>query len=117
MIVLSFLSAVLAGMGVGSAGFLVVYLTLARSMPQIEAQLVNLIFFIASAMAAIGVNWYKGRLRPGVILLCALPGCLGAVCGSAFAHSVDSAFLGKAFGALLVLAGAATLIGQNGKGG
>ena len=116
MVILSFLSAVLAGMGVGSAGFLVVYLTLVRSMPQIEAQLVNLIFFIASAMAAIGVNWYKGRLRPGVILLCALPGCLGAICGSAFAHSVDSALLGKAFGGLLIIVGAATLVGQGGKG-
>ena len=111
MILISFLSAVLAGMGVGSAGFLVVYLTMARSTPQLEAQLLNLIFFIASAMAAIGVNWYKKRLRPKVILLAALPGCLGAVCGASLAHTVDAGSLGKAFGALLVILGGITLVG------
>ena len=115
MVVLSFLSAVLAGMGVGSAGFLVVYLTLALSMPQLEAQLLNLIFFISSALAAIGINWYKGRLKPRLILLCSLPGCIGAVCGSAFAHTVDSGSLGKAFGALLIVLGAVTLIGMKKK--
>ena len=98
MIILSFLSAVLAGMGVGSAGFLVAYLTMALSMPQLEAQLINLIFFISSALAAIGVNWHKKRLRPRAILLCALPGCVGAVCGAALAHTVDGGALGKAFG-------------------
>ncbi len=115
MVILSFLSAVLAGMGVGSAGFLVVYLTMAMSMPQLEAQLLNLIFFISSALAAIGVNWYRGRLRPKVILLCALPGCLGAVGGAAFAHTVDSGSLGKAFGVLLIVLGAVTLIGMKKK--
>lgn len=115
MVILSFLSAVLAGMGVGSAGFLVVYLTLALSMPQLEAQLINLIFFISSALAAIGVNWYKGRLNPRVILLCALPGCVGAICGSSLAHTVDGGSLGKAFGALLVVLGAVTLIGMREK--
>ena len=112
MVILSFLSAVLAGMGVGSAGFLVVYLTLALSMPQLEAQLINLIFFISSALAAIGVNWYKKRLKLKVILLCALPGCAGAVCGAAFAHTVDGGALGKAFGGLLIVLGGITLLGM-----
>ena len=111
MIAIAFLSAVLAGMGVGSAGFLVVYLTMAKAMPQLEAQLINLIFFISSALAAIGVNWYKGRLRGKVILLTALPGCLGAVCGASFAHTVDSSSLGKAFGVLLIILGGITIVG------
>ena len=114
MIIISFLSAVLAGMGVGSAGFLVVYLTLALSMPQLEAQLLNLIFFISSAIAALFVNIYKRRLRPKVILFCALPGCLGAFAGATFAHSVSSDFLGKAFACLLIIMGAISLL--RGKG-
>ena len=111
MIILSFLSAVLAGMGVGSAGFLVAYLTLVISMPQLEAQLINLIFFISSALAAIAVNWHKKRLCPKVILLCAIPGCVGAVCGASFAYTVDGGSLGKAFGVLLIILGGITLIG------
>ena len=114
MIIISFLSAVLAGMGVGSAGFLVVYLTLALSMPQLEAQLLNLIFFISSAIAALIINVCKKRLRPGVILFCALPGCFGAFAGATFAHSVSPGFLGKAFAVLLVVMGAISLL--RGKG-
>ena len=117
MVVIAFLSAVLAGMGVGSAGFLVVYLTVFAGTPQLEAQLINLIFFISSALAAIVVNWYKKRLRWRLILTTALPGCMGAVCGSALAHSVDGNSLGKAFGILLVILGTVTLIGSRKKEG
>ena len=119
MIIISFLSAILAGMGVGSAGFPVAYLTLILSRPQLEAQLINLIFFISSAVAAMAVNWHKGRLNPKVILICAATGCIGAVCGASFAHSVDENALGKAFGVLLIALGAITLVStaRRGKGG
>ena len=110
MIIISFLSALLAGMGVGSAGFLVVYLTVAASMGQLEAQLMNLIFFIASALAAIGVNLVKKRLRFDVIAITATAGCLGALGGASFAHSVSTDFLGKAFAVLLIVMGAITLL-------
>ena len=109
MIVISFLSAVLAGMGVGSAGFLVVYLTVFASVPQLSAQLMNLIFFVSSSLAAIAVNLFHKRLCPRIILLVALPGVIGAVGGAAFAHSVDTGFLGKAFGVLLIALGALAL--------
>lgn len=110
MIIISFLSAVLAGMGVGSAGFLVVYLTVAASVSQLEAQLMNLIFFIAASAAAIIVNLFNKRLHFGMIAAVAIPGCLGALGGSAFAHSVSSAFLGKAFASLLIITGVISLL-------
>ena len=109
MAIVAFLSAVLAGMGVGSAGFLVVYLTVFEGFPQLSAQLMNLIFFISSAVAAIAVNFFKKRLDSKIILLVALPGVLGAVCGASFAHSVDKGFLGDGFGIMLMLFGAVTL--------
>ena len=109
MAIVAFLSAILAGMGVGSAGFLVVYLTVFAGSPQLSAQLMNLIFFISSSAAAICVNLIKKRLNFGMILLVAVPGVLGAVGGAAFAHSVDKGFLGKGFGIMLVLCGAITL--------
>ena len=110
MIIISFLSALLAGMGVGSAGFLVVYLTVAASMPQLEAQLMNLVFFIAASAAAIVVNILKKRLDFKMIAAVALPGCLGALGGSAFAHSISSDFLGKAFAVLLIVVGVISLL-------
>ena len=116
MIIISFLSAVLAGMGVGSAGFLVVYLTVAASVSQLEAQLMNLIFFIAASAAAIVINLINKRLNFGMIAAVAIPGCLGALGGAAFAHSVSSAFLGKAFAALLIIMGAISLLKGKKKG-
>ena len=73
MAAVAFLSAILAGMGVGSAGFLVVFLTVFEGFPQLSAQLMNLIFFISSSLAAIGVNFFKKRLDPKMILLVAVP--------------------------------------------
>ena len=109
MAIVAFLTAILAGMGVGSAGFLVVYLTVFAQAPQLSAQLMNLIFFISSAMAAITVNLFKKRLSFKLIALVALPGVIGAVGGSAFAHSVDKGILGKGFGLMLILFGALSL--------
>ena len=115
MVIVAFLTAVLAGMGVGSAGFLVVYLTLFASFSQLAAQLMNLIFFISSSLAAIGINLVKKRLEVKIILPLALAGVIGAVCGSSFAHSVDGDILGKGFGIMLILCGTASLLSRKKK--
>ena len=48
----AFLIAILSGMGVGSAGLLVVYLTMVLGAPQLTAQGINLLFFLPSALIA-----------------------------------------------------------------
>lgn len=57
MMVLDFvvatLVAVLSGLGVGSGGILVLYLTLIRNVPQLTAQGINLLFFVAAALSAL----------------------------------------------------------------
>ena len=114
MAIVAFLSAILAGMGVGSAGFLVVYLTVFSGYPQLSSQLMNLIFFISSASAAIAVNLLKKRLSLKIILLIAVPGVAGAIGGAAFAHSIENGILGKAFGVMLIAFGLiAFFVGQS----
>ena len=112
MAIISFLSALLAGLGVGSAGFLVVYLTVFAAFPQLSAQLMNLIFFISSSVAAIIVNLIHKRLKWKVILPVAAAGALGALGGAAFAHSVDTDFLSKAFAVMLIVFGSLSLFGS-----
>jgi uncharacterized membrane protein YfcA len=97
---------------VGSAGFLVVYLTVFAAFPQLSAQLMNLIFFISSSVAAIAVNLVKKRLRWMVILPVSVAGAVGAFGGASFAHSVDTDFLGKAFAVMLIVFGAVSLFGK-----
>ena len=96
-------------MGVGGGGILVAYLTLFAGGEQLSSQLMNLIFFLSSSVAAIGVNLFKKRLRPGIILALTLPGIPGAVAGAFFAHSVDPHFLAKGFGGMLVAFGVLSL--------
>ena len=108
--IVSLLTSVLAGMGVGSGGLMVVFLTAVSSLPQLEAQLYNLIFFVASSLAALGINLFKKRLSLGIILCLSLPGCLFAVGASLIAREVKSEMLGKAFGIFLVILGTISLV-------
>ena len=107
---LAFLSAALAGMGVGSAGLLVVYLTWIGHRPQLEAQQLNLIFFIASSLVALLIHLLQKRLDFRAILLCTLPACLGAVGGAAIARASREVPLSRAFGILMILGGGAALV-------
>ena len=47
------LCAVLAAMGVGGGGLLVIYLTLVKELPQLYAQGINLLFFLPSALVSL----------------------------------------------------------------
>ena len=100
--IVSFLAAILAGMGVGSGGIMVVWFTLAASLSQLDAQLLNLIFFVASSVAALFVNLLKKRLMTGVVLPLALGGCVFAVGCALIARDLEPTVLRKAFGVLMI---------------
>jgi len=103
--ILSFLLALLSGMGVGGGGLLVLYLTLAEGMPQAEAQGVNLLFFLCAAAAAFAVNRKKRRFRRKDTLLLAVSGILMTFPGALLAMSIEGGLLRKLFGGLLILSG------------
>ncbi len=102
--------AVLSGMGVGSGGLLVIYLTLIRDAPQLTAQGINLLFYLFSAGASLFVHIRRRDLRPGLIALLALSGIAGAYFGSSLAPSLDPTLLRRLFGGMLVLSGSIILL-------
>ena len=108
-VIVSFGAAVLAGLGVGSGGIMVVYLTLAVALPQLDAQLLNLVFFISSSVAALFINMIKKRLIPGIVIPISVSGCVFSVGGSLLARDIESKALGKGFGVLLVILGGLSL--------
>lgn len=108
-IAVSFTVAVLAGMGVGGGGLAVIYLVLIRKMPQLEAQGINLMFFLSSAIPAVAVNVKKRRLDLHKLLLIAIPGAIFAVIGSLLAAKINAEILRKVFGGLTFTAGSAAL--------
>lgn len=98
--------AVLSGLGVGSAGLLVVFLTAVEQMPQLTAQGLNLVFFLFSSGAALTVHALRTKLLFGCILLLLLGGIPGSLLGTLVAHRLPDTLLRQLFGALLIVSGA-----------
>ena len=104
--------AVLSGMGVGSGGLLVVYLTLAGGMQQPAAQALNLFFFIFAAGASTAVNIRRRNIAWGCVVLLGVGGVIGAVAGSALAAVIKPRVLRILFGIMLPFTGARGLVGS-----
>lgn len=105
MILVAFGVAVLSGLGVGSAGLFVVFLTMVEQMPQLAAQGLNLVFFLFSSGAALLVHAMRTKLLFGCILLLLIGGIPGSFLGTALAHALPQRLLRQLFGGLLIVSG------------
>ena len=103
------LIATLSGMGIGSGGLLVLYLTLLRNTPQLEAQGNNLLFFVFSASSAISIHLTHRKIRPMLILLLIAGGIPGVFAGTQLALWLPGEWMRKIFGIFLILAGLAAI--------
>lgn len=95
----------LSGLGTGGGSLLILWLTLVLDVPQPEARLMNLMFFIPSAVISCVFRWKQGRLDlrkvfPGILAGCAAAG----VCALLTAGQTPE-ILKKCFGALLIFTG------------
>lgn len=105
----SLIIALLSGMGIGSGGLLVIYLTLLEKVPQLTAQGINLLFFIFASASSLLLHITKRRLYMGAILIMGSCGIIGSLLGSAVAANISAQLLGKIFGAMLVISGVLSL--------
>lgn len=105
----SFGIAMLSGLGVGSGGLLVIYLTLICDLPQLRAQGINLVFFVFSAGTSMLAHLTRRRLLFPLCILLIACGIPGTLIGSYLAASLPGALLRRLFGAFLVIAGTLTL--------
>lgn len=106
----------LSGMGVGSGGLLVIYLTLLRDAPQLAAQGWNLLFYLFAAGSSLAVHIRRRELRWGLIATLAGAGLVGAYFGSALAPQIDPTVLRRLFGGMLVASGCVVLLRRDGRG-
>ena len=96
---------VLSGMGIGGGSILIVFMTCAAGMAQIEAQAVNLIYFIPSSLAALPSHLKSGSVDKSAALTCMIPGAVTAVLASFAASAMDTGLLRKFFGGFLIVVG------------
>ena len=104
------LIATLSGLGVGSGGLLVIWLTLLGGVAPETARGLNLLFFVFSSGSAMIVHSLKGRIRIKNVVFLALFACIGTLLGAFIGTHTDSAMLKKIFGAMLFISGAYTLM-------
>lgn len=99
-------------MGVGSGGLFIVYLTMLAGYPQLEAQGLNLHFFIFSTAFAMLVHTRSQNLpfrRLGYICFVGSFGCAG---GAILAQHMHSGMLRTIFAVVLILSGSISLLGK-----
>lgn len=95
----------LTGLGTGGGSLLILWLTLALDMEQSPARIINLLFFIPSALIACFFRWRQGKLDLKQVLPAIAAGCVCAAVFSWIGTVLDLALLKKLFGALLLFTG------------
>ena len=68
----------LTGLGTGGGSLLVLWLTLVLHMDPAQAKLINLMFFLPSALIATFLHWRQGRIPFKKLILPTLAGCIMA---------------------------------------
>lgn len=114
-IIIAALAGLLAGaagaMGLGGGSILLLYLTLMAGMGQLHAQGINLIFFIPCALTALVLHQKRGRVPWDIVIPMIAWGLPFAFAGFALSHRLGGTFMGKVFGAFLLLLGVRELFG------
>ena len=95
----------LAGLGVGGGSLLILWLTLVLQMEYPEAKVLNLLFFLPSAVIASLFRWKQGNLPVKQVLPAILVGCFAAAICGWLGTQIDTVLLKKIFGVLLLLTG------------
>lgn len=95
----------LSGLGTGGGSLLILWLTLVLGMPQQTARLINLMFFIPSALIACVFRRQQGHLNVKKILPAILAGSISAgICGL-IVKQMNISILQTLFGLLLIFTG------------
>ncbi len=102
-------AAILSGLGVGSGGFYLLYLTDWRGLGQYAAQGANLVFFVFATLASSLLNLRRGRLPLDTFLPVLLFGLFGAALGSLLTFLLPASLARRGFGLLMIAGGAYTL--------
>lgn len=95
----------LSGIGVGGGSLLMLWLTLVLGMEHNVARLINLIFFIPSAIIASLFRWRQGALDIKKLVPAILCGCIAAGIFAFWSKQLPLGILKKLFGGLLILTG------------
>jgi uncharacterized membrane protein YfcA len=92
-------------MGLGGGTVLLIYLSLAASLPQLTAQGINLLVFVPTAAVAVTLYSFKKKIAWKRVLYMAPLGIAGSLAGSFLLRFIPSELLSKILGVILIIMG------------
>lgn len=110
-----FFSGIISGMGIGGGAVLIPVLTVLLHIGQQEAQCVNLIYFIPTAVVALIIHIKNKSVDFKASLPIALFGVIGAISGAWLAVFMPSDILRKIFAVFLLAVGINQFFGKKEK--
>ena len=112
-ILVGLLTGILSGFGIGGGSLLLLYLTLFAGLSQYQAGGINLLYFIACAPAAL-IAHIKNHLVEGqAVKWCVIAGVPVSIAAALLAARMDTDWLRRLFGVLLLYIGAKELFAKN----
>lgn len=102
-------SGVCASLGIGGGFVLLLYLTAILGMPQREAQLLNLLFFLPIAIFSLVFHMKNKLISIPAILPAVLSGTVGVFIGIFIANLLSDEWLSKIFALFILLVGIKTI--------
>lgn len=109
-IIAGFLSGLIGSMGFGGGGVLIIYLVVFANIPQLQAQGINLIFFVPCAILATIIYTVKKQIDYKQILPVIIGGVIGAIISSFLLQSINTNYLSKAFAIFLIAMGVSSIL-------
>lgn len=95
----------LAGMGVGGGSLLLLWLTQVAMIPQPQARIINLLFFLPAAIVSTLFRVKKKVIQPGITIPALAAGSVAAVVFTLLSRHLDIELMKKLLGGLLILTG------------
>ena len=95
----------LSGLGVGGGSLLILWLTLVLNVSHETARIINLLFFIPSAIIATFFRWKQGAIDLKKFIPAVAGGLISAGIFSVISRQLDMSIVRKLFGILLLLTG------------
>lgn len=104
------LSGIVGSLGLGGGGVLVLYLVLYLNMNQIEAQGINLLFFIPTATISVIIHNKNKLIKWKKAIPLIITGMIGVFVGMMFIEKIEPTVLKKIFAILIFIIGVKELI-------
>ena len=102
-LIIGFISGIVSGMGMGGGTILILLLSIFMNLDQHQAQAINLVFFIPTAISAIVIGIKNKNIQWKLAIPIVIAGIIGAAISAKISTKMDVGLLRKLFGIFLLI--------------